>query len=399
MSINDNIIKLLELKGVSNVELQTEGEANYIHLEIPIQGHTCPSCGTSTRYVHDYREQKVLDVPLYNKPTYLLYRKRRYRCPTCGKRFFEKNDFLPRYAHTTNRFFLRLFQELHSVASQKSIAERFTTSTMRIRRILDAVSPSLPELPEVLGIDEFRGNTNRTKYHCILTDLTASKPIDILCNRTEATLTHHFRKYQHTGQLEKVKFIVIDMWFVYYTTLRQVFPNATIIIDRFHLVRQAIWSLENVRKRIQKNLPDSLRVYFKKSRSVLLKRANHLRVTDTINEVRQRDRMLEYIPHLKKAYELKEELLQMVQDTHDLETARQQLDEWIKKADASGIPEFKTATRAYRNWKKPILNAFVYPYSNGITEGCNNKIKVIKRNAFGLRNFDRFRTRILLAFQ
>jgi transposase len=99
------------------------------------------------------------------------------------------------------------------------------------------------------------------------------------------------------------------LWFVYYTTLRQVFPNATIIIDRFHLVRQAIWSLENVRKRIQKNLPDSLRVYFKKSRSVLLKRAKHLRVTDTINEVRQRDRLLEYIPHLKKAYELKEELL------------------------------------------------------------------------------------------
>ncbi|OGS58008.1 MAG: hypothetical protein A2Y19_05570 [Firmicutes bacterium GWE2_51_13] len=88
MSINDNIIKLMELKGVSVVELQTEGEANYIHLEIPIQGHACPSCGTSTRYVHDYREQKVLDVPLYNKPTYLLYRKRRYRCPTCGKRFF-----------------------------------------------------------------------------------------------------------------------------------------------------------------------------------------------------------------------------------------------------------------------------------------------------------------------
>lgn len=398
MSIFDNIIDLLELKDVEITGFETTADANYLHLEVPLQNHACPCCGTSTRHVHDYREQKVLDVPLYNKRTYLVYRKRRYRCPTCGKRFFEENSFLPRYAHTTNRFFLRLFQDLHSVVSQKSVAAHFTTSTMRIRRVLDAVVPSLPELPEALGIDEFRGNTNRTKYHCILTDLSTSKPVDILNNRTEATLIHHFRKYQHTGQLENVKFIVIDMWFTYYTVLRQIFPNAIIIIDRFHFIRQAVWSLENVRKRIQKELPDSLRVYFKKSRSVLLKRSDHLRVTDTVNEVRQRDRMLEFIPDLKIAYELKEEILWMVKEVHDGETARQRLDAWIRKADASGIPEFKTATRAYRNWKKPILNAFAYPYSNGITEGCNNKIKVIKRNAFGLRNFDRFRTRILLAF-
>ncbi|MGB7595323.1 MAG: transposase, partial [Erysipelotrichaceae bacterium] len=139
-------------------------------------------------------------------------------------------------------------------------------------------------------------------------------------------------------------------------------------------------------------------VYFKKSRSVLLKRSKHLIVNETINEVRQRDRMLEHFPDLKKAYDLKEEILWMVHEVHDLDTARIYLNEWIRKADASGIPEFKSAVTAYRNWKIPILNAFAYPYSNGITEGCNNKIKVIKRNAFGLRNFDRFRTRILLAF-
>ena len=398
MSTSDNIINLLELEDVSITKTESTQEANLLYLEVPLHPHRCPSCGTLTHTVHDYRTQKVLDLPLYGKCTYLLYRKRRYRCPNCGKRFAETNSFLPRYAHTTNRFFLRLYQELHSVVSQKSVADRFTTSTTRIQRVLDSVVPSLPKLPETLGIDEFKGNTNKTKYHCILTDLQTSKPIDILSNRTEASLIHHFRKYQNTGQLENVKFIVIDMWRTYYTVLRQVFPNAIILIDRFHFVRQAVWSLENVRKRIQKELPDSLRVYFKKSRTVLLKRSDHLFVNETINEVRQRDRMFEFIPDLKKAYELKEEILWMIQEVHDLETARQRLDAWIQKAEDSKIPEFKTAIRAYRNWKKPILNAFAYPYSNGITEGCNNKIKVIKRNAFGLRNFDRFRTRILLAF-
>ena len=91
---------------------------------------------------------------------------------------------------------------------------------MRIRRLLDALSPALPALPEVLGIDEFKGNTNKTKVHCILTDLQSGKLIDVLVNRTEATLITHFRKYQNTQQLAHVKIIVIDMWCSYYTVLR-----------------------------------------------------------------------------------------------------------------------------------------------------------------------------------
>lgn len=398
MSMTDDIIKLFELEDVRILEFSCTQEANYIQIEVPLKAHHCPRCNTSTQFIHDYRNQRILDRPLYSKPTYLLYRKRRYRCPTCGKRFFEKNTFLPRYAQTTNRLFFKLFEDLHSVASQKAIAAPLAISTMRIRRVLDSVVPALPNLPEILGVDEFKGNTNRTKYHCILTDLRTSKPIDILPNRTQATLRHHFRKYQNTGQLKKVKFIVIDMWKSYYVVLREIFPKAVILIDRFHFVRQAMWSLENIRKRVQKGLPKSLRIYFKKSRSILLKRADRLLVNTHVNEVRQRDVMLTHFPDLQIAYSLKEEILEMVKTIHDEKSARERLDAWIRKAEDSQIPELKSAAGAYKNWKKPILNAFTYPYSNGITEGCNNKIKVIKRNAFGLRNFDRFRTRILLSF-
>jgi transposase len=92
-----------------------------------------------------------------------------------------------------------------------------------------------------LGIDEFRGNTNKTKYHCILTDIESGLPVDILSNRTEASLIQHFRKYQYTQQLKNVEIIVIDMWLPYFTVLREIFPQATIVIDRFHMVRQAMW--------------------------------------------------------------------------------------------------------------------------------------------------------------
>jgi len=108
--------------------------------------------------------------------------------------------------------------------------------------------------------------------------------------------------------------------------------------------------------------------------------------------------MLEFYPELKEAYQLKEKMLWMVQNIHNKQDAHLELNKWINSAKDSRIPEFQSAIRAYKNWKAAIINSFDYPYSNGMTEGANNKIKVIKRNAFGLRNFLRFRTRILLAF-
>lgn len=99
------------------------------------------------------------------------------------------------------------------------------------------------------------------------------------------------------------------------------FPNATIVIDRFHVVRYVTWALENVRKRIQKE---------------------------------------------------------------------------ILATQTSELKEFNATLTMLANWSKYILNAFDCPYSNGFTEGTNNKIKVIKRNAYGLRNFENFRNRILM---
>lgn len=135
--------------------------------------------------IHDYRTQKILGVPFYEKKTYLVYQKRRYRCAVvCGKRFFEHNSFVPRYAHTTNRLYFRLYESLHSVHAQSKIASAYHISSMRIRRLLDSFHPALPALPEVLGIDEFKGNTNKTKYHCILTNLKSGRTLDNLPNLT-----------------------------------------------------------------------------------------------------------------------------------------------------------------------------------------------------------------------
>ena len=81
--------------------------------------------------------------------------------------------------------------------------------------------------------------------------------------------------------------------------------------------------------------------------------------------------------------------------SEDYNTAKERLTKWIIYAEYSGLPRFVTAAQTMNNWIGGILNSFTIPYTNGYTEGINNKIKVLKHNAYGYRNFKRFRSRIL----
>ena len=90
------------LLGIANVfvdKIENNSSLIQIHLSTPPKPQVCPYCVQTTKYVHDYRTQKIRDIPFQGKETFLLLHKRRYICKACGKRFFEKYDFLPRYRH------------------------------------------------------------------------------------------------------------------------------------------------------------------------------------------------------------------------------------------------------------------------------------------------------------
>ena len=169
-------------------------------------------------------------------------------------------------------------------------------------------------------------------------------------------------------------------------------PNATIVIDKFHVVRYITWALENVRKRIQKDMHPSKRKYFKRSRRIMLSHYSLLS-----SEYKQAlEIMLQQSYDLAQAYYLKE-LFYEFMSSENSSVAKIRLKKFILSAQVSQLSEFNATLTMLGNWSKYILNAFDFPYSNGFTEGCNNKIKVIKRNGYGFRNFKNFRNRILLS--
>lgn len=210
--------------------------------------------------------------------------------------------------------------------------------------------------------------------------------MDILPNRFEADLIRYFKRFSNRYDVE---FFVTDMNQHFKAVSQACFPNATIIADRYHVIRQVIWAMENVRKAEQKHLSDKFRKYFKRSKSLLNKPLKSL----TDEDMNRLSLMFEIAPRLAVAYRLKNYFLLVMHA--DPDDAPQLLADWILLAENYNLKEFKACITAYQNWSSEILNALRFPWSNGFTEGCNNKTKVLKRVCFGVRNFERFRNRIL----
>lgn len=385
------INNLINIKDVIVKKVVQNALSVEIFLETKPQEQVCPYCKQTTRRIHDYRMQVIKDLPFQMKHCYLVLRKRRYVC-SCGKRFFENYSFLPRYFHRTSRLTYAIANALRSTESIFDISKRYNVSTATVSRILDTISFSKPQLPRVLSIDEFKGNAETGKYQCILVDPIKREILDILPDRTQSHLIDYFRSYPGTER-RKVDFFVCDMWKQYTDLARIYFPNATIIIDKYHFIRQVTWAIERVRKRLQKNMAPELRKYYKRSRTLILTRYSKLQG----DLKRECDIMLLYNDDLRLAHYLKEDFYKLCQNPNYKEQ-KEAFYDWIKMAEKSGLREFEDCAATYRNWQKEILNAFKYAHiTNGPTEGFNNKIKVLKRSAYGVKNFRRFRTRILLS--
>ena len=384
--------ELLGLQGVKITNIQNSEKSITVYAELERKPHNCTSCGTATSTVHDYRTQRIKDIPAFGKLVTIVLRKRRYRCTHCGKRFFESNSFLPKYHRITSRLVAFVIDKLRDERSFTSVARETNLSVTTVIRIFDVVSYPKAKLPQVLSIDEFKGNTWGEKYQCILTDPVNKIVLDILPERYGYYLTRYFKDFA-VEERSAVKYFVSDMWKPYSITADVWFKNATQIIDKYHWIRQVIWAFENVRKKEQKKLGPELRKYFKRSKSLLIKRFDSLE-EDQKQEVNV---MLYYSVNISRAYWYKEQFLKII-TCKDAESAKTAMKEWIENAENCDIAQFEKCAQTMRNWYTGIINSFSSPITNGFTEGCNNKIKVLKRNAYGYKNFKRFRNRILHMF-
>ena len=390
MPNSDFTSKLLELEDVIISDLQTTSTEVHVFFSLKRKPHSCPYCGSITESVHDYRTSILKDLPFMGKNTFLHYRKRRYHCSCCHKHFYEPFPLLPKHCRITTRL---AFYALHLLKSRQNVRSTAVflgvSASFLFRRLRDIRYPKPSRLPMTLSIGEFKGNAGGQKFQAILTDPKNHKLFDILPSRSQVSLMQYFNEFSNK---KEVRYFVTDMNKVYRDLAKEYFPKASIVIDKFHVVRYVTWALENVRKRIQKQLHPSKRKYFKRSRKLLL---THQKKLNQEN-LQALEVMLCQSQDLATAYHLKELFYEFMASKSKAD-AIPKLRTFILAAQVSQLAEFKACLTMLGNWSPYILNAFDCPYTNGYTEGTNNAIKVIKRNAFGYRNFDNFRNRIFLS--
>lgn len=350
-------------------------------------------------------------MPLFrNTLTYLELKRSRFLCRHCRKTFIAHTPLVAPHDHLAKELKYQILLELAQVCSRRSIAQRYFVSDVSVLRIQEELAKtyhkSYQALPQVLCIDEFKSMKScEGAMSSICVDGTNNRLFEVLEDRRLDKLVQYFMRFPRKARLG-VRYLVMDMNASYQQLIKLVFPNAQIVTDRFHIVQQITRSLNQLRikkmnafntsnsedKKKYRRLKRYWKLILKDSDSLdnrqpvyhaMFKR--YLYTQDIIDE------LLSYDFQLKIAYEAVQ-LLHYYRNKKDtdrffstIQTLDKTLPQWFRKKLCF-----------LKKYKQGIQNAFELRYSNGVTEGLNNKIKLIKRVSYGYRNFYHLRDRIYI---
>jgi transposase len=378
------------------VELETHVQS-VITLE-PLAGAWpfCSVCGEDGGRVHTYDTRRVRDLNLAHARVELVVPNRKLRCANCRTIRTEGHSFLDPYRRYTLRF-ERAVADLCRHLPIKQVAEHYDLTWHAVkeidkRRLEREVGTPCYDGLRRLGVDEVAVHKGHTYLTTVL-DLDTGRIVWVGKGRTEATLSSFFEELT-PEQRQSIEAVASDMASGFRSAVEKACPHAAQVYDLFHVVaKYSREVVDVVRLDEAKKQDEAGRKLIKGSRYLLLKNDSNLR------ESQRQDlhMLLAANETLNTVYVLKDQLKQIWSCT-DPASAKQALDHWCTLAEQSGITPLATFARNLRRHEKGIVNHSVYPLHTGRLEGINNKIKVIKRQAYGFRDDAYFILKIKGAF-
>jgi len=242
-----------------------------------------------------------------------------------------------------------------------------------------------------LNVDEIALEKGHGNFVLVLSAPEEGYVLEVLPDRERKTLEKWLDEL--APEVKKaIQVVNLDMWEPYTLAIKAKLPHARIVVDCFHVMKNLNHCLTMARREIQRSASQEVKEQLKGSRWVLVKNQKDL------NEKQRAklESLYQASPELKICHQLKEQFRTIFETVTDREKARMALFRWIKQVEQQSMTALQSFLVTLTNWFELILNYFVERWTNAFAEGVNNKIKLIKRRAFGFTNFDHFRLRILV---
>ena len=368
-----------------------EGAAPHVWIELIRRSDVpmiCSGCGQACEWYHDWEERWIRDLPILEAETHLLVQRFRVACPACGPKL-EHLPWLAKYARLTGRL-ARSVARLCKVLAIKHVAKFYGLGWDAVKAIDKAwleTTLGEPDLTDLrfLAMDEFaikRGH----RYATIFVEPNRKEVLWVCRGRSREDIRPFFEKLGAKG-CERIEAVAMDMSAAYEAEVKAQCSQAEIIYDLFHVIakygREVIDKVRVAEARRQTNRGE--RQVIKGSRWLLLRNSVNLKRTD---RVRLRE-LLAANRRLATVYMLKDDL-KSLWGYHYPRYAMDFFREWYARAIRSRIEPLKRFARQLRGKLDGILAHCKYPLHTSLLEGMNNKIKVIKRTAYGYRDEDYF---------
>lgn len=406
-SFNDCIKFSLDIKDKNIIFLDfftkfINGKAHKIYLAELVQP-ACPFCGSlNLKHNGHYISNIHYITADASYPVIIRLKKQRVICNDCHKNSMAQSSLVNKYCHISNTSKRKVLAALTEDRSMTSIAREHNLSVNTVQRVLESCSSNFYDnfecLPEHLAFDEFRGVGKKLHFICL--DGDSHQVIQILRTRFKPDILHYFYKFTPQARA-MVKTVTMDLNCYYPIVARELFPNAKIIIDRFHMVQMLTRSFNSLRVQTMKQFNKQSREYklLKSTWKLYLMKYDILNKTKPYYDWHFKDYLtqeqvvldgLDCSKVLENTYWVMQDFMEAIKNK---DTRR--IIELLHSKQPIGKQMHQTLTTFKHNYSG-VLNGLTSTYSNGCLEGVNRKIKQIERTAYGYTNFKHLLIRIRL---
>jgi transposase len=374
---------------------QGKNGALFVLVSVPRESLRCRRCRCRHVHLHEWRQRFWKAAPLGLAPVFVTMKTPRVKCLKCGSKTWHQPAFAQGQRQVTKEF-ERCLEAWLSRLTIQDVVETFgvswsTVCDIDLRRLKKLSRPGLAGLKR-LAIDEnYLGKAHR--FITVVLDLDTRAIVSVVKGRGEAALKGFFSRLKRAGA--KIKAVATDMAGGYIAAVVKHLPKAKLVFDHFHVIQLMNEKLTTLRRELYRELTDRLhRDVLKGVRWLLLKNPENLTQNNTVDEQARLEEALELNKPLAQAYYLKDELRQFWKQPSKL-AAEKFLTDWCRRAHATGIRVLQTMSNTLLGHRTGLLNWYDEPISTGPLEGINNKIGALQRRAYGYRNYEHLKQRLL----